>query len=168
MKKVVLVLAVLVSYVSYGQNSIKLSYSKDAFTDKESLRVEQKFLVSDDSGKKGFILKPSFEKDGSKWKYAYTFGISTVGNCFENDKIYFIFDDGTKFEMKSWNDFNCKGNSSFDLYGAYRNELSKSIKAVKFVNGRSYDSFEKVLTKVEDKNYFINCFKALDDYNSKN
>jgi hypothetical protein len=157
----------LVSFVSYGQNPIKLTYSKDAFTDKESLRSEQKFMVSDDGGKNGFILYPAFEKDGGKWKYGYIGGVSTIGNCFENDKVYFIFDDGTKFEMISWRDFNCKGGLGFDLNGDYRNDLSKSIKAVKFVNGRSYDSYEKILTKSEDKNYFINVFKALDEYNNK-
>jgi hypothetical protein len=69
--------------------------------------------------------------------------------------------------MVSWRDFNCKGGLGFDLYGKFREDLSKSIKAIKFVNGRGYESYEKVLTKSEDKNYFINVFKALDEYNSK-
>jgi hypothetical protein len=68
--------------------------------------------------------------------------------------------------MTSWRDFNCKGNISFDLYGKYKDDLSKPMKGIKFQNGRDFTSFDKIFTSENDKNYFINAFKALDDYNS--
>lgn len=150
-----------------NSNPVKLVYEKDAFTGKEYLMTESDLLVTDD-GKKGFKIYPCFTKKNGKWEYSYISGVSTVGNCYENDKIYFIFEDDSKFDMTSWRDFNCKGDIGFDLYGKFQDNLSKPIKAIKYVNGRTYDSFSKNLTNPNDKNYFINVFKALDEYNSKN
>ena len=149
-----------------NSNPVKLTYEKDEFTGKEYLFIDNDLLVTED-GKKGFKIYPSFKKNNGVWEYSYIGGKSTIGNCFENDKIYIIFQDDTKFEMTSWRDFNCKGDIGFDLYGKYKEDLSKPIKAIKFVNGRTYDSYSKVLTNPNDKNYFINAFKALDEYNSK-
>jgi len=167
MKKLLLIAMVLVSFTSYGQNPVKLKYEKDEFTGKEYLMTESNLLVSDD-GKKGFIIYPRFKKENNKWEYSFIGGVSTVGTCFENDKIYIIFDDGSKFDMTSWRDFNCKGEIGFDLNGQYREILSKPIKGIKFQNGRDYSSFDKIFTNSNDKNYFINAFKALDAYNNKN
>lgn len=147
-------------------NPVKLTYEKDQFTEKEYLFTESDLLVTND-GKKGFKLYPSFRKKDGVWKYSSLAGVSTIGNCFENDKLYIIFEDGSKLDMVSWRDFNCKGDIGFDLYGAKREELSKPIKGIKFVNGRTYDSFEKMITDPNDKNYFINVFKALDEFNKK-
>jgi hypothetical protein len=94
-------------------------------------------------------------------------GVSNIGNCFENDKIFILFEDGTKMEMTSWRDFNCKGDIGFDLHATMREKLSKPIKGIKFQNGRDYSSFEKMITDLNDKNYFVNVFSALDEYNKK-
>ena len=147
-------------------NPVKLIYEKDEFTGKEYLMTESDLLVTND-GKKGFKLYPRFKKEDNKWVYTGLSGASTVGNCFENDKIYIIFEDGTKFDMTSWRDFNCKGDLGFDLYGKFKEDLSKPMKGIKFQNGRDYSSFEKIFTNSNDKNYFINAFKALDEYNNK-
>jgi hypothetical protein len=177
MKKLLLLTMILASFVSNGQvkqvvskvssiaNPVKLAYEKDEFTGKEYLFTETYLLVTND-GKKGFKIYTTFKKDGENWIYNGISGMSTIGSCFENDKIYIIFDDGSKFDMTSWRDFNCKGNISFDLYGKYKDDLSKPMKGIKFQNGRDFTSFDKIFTSENDKNYFINAFKALDDYNS--
>ena len=177
MKKVSMVLLfALVTIVSFGQvkqvvnkttstNPVKLTYEKDEFTGKEYLMTETDLLVSDD-GKKGFKIYPRFKKENGKWNYTGIGGVSTIGNCFENDKIYIIFEDGSKFDMTSWRDFNCKGDLGFDLYGKFREDLSKPMKGIKFQNGRDYSSFDKIFTNTNDKNYFINAFKALEEFNS--
>ena len=148
-------------------NPVELIYEKDEFTDKEYLWTKNALLVTQD-GKKGFKFYLYFEKENDKWNYAGVDGISTVGNCFENDKIYILFQDGSKLEMTSWRKFNCDGNIGFDLYGKFKDQLTKPIKGIKFQNGRTFESFEKIFTNSNDKNYFINAFKALDEYNSKN
>jgi hypothetical protein len=177
MKKVFLAsLFALVTIASFSQaiqvvnkktttNPVKLTYEKDEFTGKEYLMTDNDLLVTND-GKKGFKLYPRFKKEGGKWIYNGISGTSTIGNCFENDKVYIIFEDGSKFDMTSWRDFNCKGDISFDLYSKYKEELSKPMKGIKFQNGRDYTSFDKIFTDINDKNYFINTFKALDEYNA--
>ncbi len=159
------VAAQVVNKTTSSTNPVKLTYEKDEFTGEEYLLALTGLLVSDD-GKKGFVLRPSFGKENGKWKYRWIFGVSTIGNCFENDKVYIIFEDGSKFDMTSWRDFNCEGDLTFDLFGKFRDDLSKPMKGIKFVNGRDYSSFHKMFTNINDKNYFINAFKALDAYNS--
>lgn len=172
---IMVVLFTLVTMVSFGQakqvsyktpsNPIKLEYEKDEFTGKEYLFVSSNLLVSDD-GKKGFFLRPSMKKENGKWIYSYIAGKQVgIGSCNEEDKLYFIFDDDTKFQMEGWRDFNCDGNIGFDLYGKFLDNLQKPIKAIKYVNGRTFDSYQKVLTKPEEKNYFINFYNALKQYN---
>ena len=175
MKKIILfAVALIVSFTTTAQvtkvsnptsvNPIEFIYEKDEFTDKEYLFVKKNLLVTND-GKKGFSLYPSFEKKDGIWVYDGIYGVSTVGNCFENDKIFILFEDGTKIEMTSWRDFNCDGDLGFDISASMREKLSKPIKGIKFQNGRDYSSFEKMFTLANDKNYFVNVFSALDDYN---
>ena len=157
----------LASVFTFAQNEspIKLVYEKDEFTDKEYLKVEPNLLVSED-GVKGFYLYPFLSRKGDKWIYTAIGGTSTVGDCFENDKVFIVFENGTTFNMTSWIKFNCKGSIGFDLYGKYRSELSKTMKAIRFQNGVNYTTFEMQFTDDNDKNYFINFFKALDEYNA--
>ena len=166
MLKFIMVLMIsLTSLVGICQetNPVKLIYEKDAFTGNEYLFTESDLLITND-GKSGFKIYPYFTKKDGKWEYSFISGKSTIGNCFENE-IYFIFDDDSKFEMS--NAISPLQLKSFqvDLRGKFKQELSKPIKAIKFVNGRTYDSFTKTLNDVNDKNYFINCFKSLDEYN---
>lgn len=145
----------------------KLKLDVDEFTGKETLYMEKDLTITND-GKKGFRIYPLLRKENGVWIYGTIAGKAAgVGSCYENEKLYFIFDDGSKLELESWRDFNCVGEIGFDLQGHYKDELNKSIKAIKLVNGRSYDSFEKVLTKPEEKNYFVNFFKQLESYNKK-
>jgi hypothetical protein len=166
-KSLTLIAMVLVSLFAFAQseNPIKLIYEKDEFTGKEYLQVEPTLLVSED-GKKGFNLFPILRKEGDKWAYSTMGGVSTIGDCFENDKVFIIFEDGSKFSMTSWRAFNCKGDIGFDLYAKFRKELCKPMKAIRFQNARDYTTFEMTFTNQNDKNYFINVFKALDEYNA--
>jgi len=149
-------------------NPVKLTYEKDQFSGKEYLICESSLMASND-GKKGFFLYPSLAKKDGKWVYNTLSGkAAQIGNCYENETLYILFEDGTKKELNSWRDFNCKGDIGFDLYGKELNNLAKPIKGVKLVNGRTYDSFEYMFTKSEDRNFFINFIKALDEFNSKN
>ena len=175
MKKLILIaLALIVSFTTIAQvtkvssptsvNPTEFIYEKDEFTDKETLTVKKGLVISND-GKKGLVLYPVFKKVDGIWTYNGFAGGSNVGTCFENDKIYILFEDGTKMDLTSWRKFNCKGDIGFDLYGTMREKLSQPIKGIKFQNGQDYSSFEKMLVEQNDKNYFVNVFNALDEYN---
>jgi hypothetical protein len=81
-----------------------------------------------------------------------------IGNCDENDEMIFLFEDGTKITITSWNKFNCEGKVYFDLSN---NELdmlkSKNVTAIRFKNGYSSDSLTYSLKK-EEQGFFINVY----------
>ena len=178
MKKAIILTTVLfASIFSFGQskqvvsktpvsssNPVKLKIVKDEYTDNVYL-VPMTTLVITRDNKTGVKISPTFSEYNGKWSYDGMIVTSFIGSsCNENDDIYFLFDDGTKINYKSWQDFNCKNTSYFDRTGDI-NPLLKKIKGIKFVNGRSYKSYEMTLTNVADKNYFINVQKALDELN---
>lgn len=176
MKKLLVLLAIVfVSYVSYGQvvsrtassaNPVKLIYQKDEFKGTEYLLTKTNLFVSND-GKEGFKLSPYFKKENGKWNYAFLAGVSSIGTCFEKDKIYILFDDGSRFEMTSCSVYNCNGDIVFDLHGEFRGTLSSMpMKGIRFENGVDHTLCEKIFTNENDKNYFINAFKALEEHNA--
>lgn len=176
MKKILVLLMVLASFVSNGQTkkstakSFKLLYENDKLDDKEYLQCNWNLLALK-TPKTGFWVKLDFSKDGDSklWKYeGLTAMASGLGTCHENDYLIILFDDGTKLRTNMWNKFNCDG----DIYLDWDKELetalrTKPIKIVRLTNGRSFNSYEKEFSKAEDKNYFITFFKKLDEFNSK-
>ena len=81
-----------------------------------------------------------------------------IGNCDEKDQLIFLFDDGSKISISSWNKFNCKGNAYFNLTEDELNSLkTKLVTTIRFVNGYTSDSFTYTLKKLE-KDYFINVY----------
>jgi len=136
---------------------------KDVMTDKELVWGSKIILCSED-GKKGFSIRVSFEKKKDEVKYQGLTVISAgIGNCMEKDELIFLFEDDSKYSLKSWQDFNCAGKSYFDLYGKFFDEFnSKKIKAIRLTNGRSYESYTYKPTSTE-ASYFIEVKQALDN-----
>lgn len=60
-----------------------------------------------------------------------------------------------------WNNFNCNGNAYFDFASKGINEFNKSIKAIRITNGRTYDSYTKVLKTPSDKKYLMDVVEVL-------
>jgi hypothetical protein len=84
-----------------------------------------------------------------------------VGGCVEKSEIIFLFEDGSKINLISWNKFNCDGNSWFEIPESDSEILStKELKKVKFINGRSYDSFT-LEVPANRKRYFIQLYDAV-------
>ncbi len=99
----------------FAQENIKLKYYKDIMTEKEYIFSKEKIMCLENPNK-GFVVKVTYEITKGIIKYS---GISVlsndIGNCVEHDNLIFLFDDDTKIEMTSWNDFNCEGRSYFDF-----------------------------------------------------
>lgn len=162
MKKIVLILFLFIGLNVFAQGNVKVLYHKDVMTDKESIYTNES-LLSLDGKKVGFIVKPDFEiKDGV---FAYS-GIIVesvgIGTCLEKDDLTILFEDGTKSTLKSYSKFNCKGISKFDLSGTELNKLTKRIKAVRLLNGRSFEELTILLEKEKDKTFFIDVKRAID------
>jgi hypothetical protein len=78
-------------------------------------------------------------------------------------RFSWLFEDDSKMQLKAWNKFNCEGNSFMDLKGTSFEALSsKKIKAVRFQNGRTMDSFTYLL-KNEEQSYFLEAAAALNE-----
>jgi hypothetical protein len=133
----------------------------DKMTD-ENYAFGSKSLLCSDDGKKGFIVKVSWNNNNGQISYGGLSIVSAgIGGCVENDNLFFLFDDESKFNMKSWNDFNCKGDSYFDLYRKYMDDFtSKKVIAIRFQNGNTFDSFTYNLTKNE-QTFFLEAKEAL-------
>lgn len=135
---------------------------KDIMNDKE-YAFGSKSLICSENGKKGFSIRITWKIKNKNVDYqGLNIKSVDIGNCNENDELLFLFDDNSKFSMKSWNKFNCDGDSYFDLYSKNLDDFSsKKVAAIRFVNGRSFESYTYKLTDKE-QSYFIDAKKAFE------
>jgi hypothetical protein len=162
MRKIVLVIILFIGLNAFGQDNVKVLFHRDIMTDKESIYTNES-LLSLESKKVGFVVKPSFEIKNGVFAYNGIIVESVgIGICLEKDDLTVLFEDGTKITLKSWSKFNCKGISRFDLYGTDLMKLTKRIKAVRFQNGRSFEKLTILLEKEKDKTFFIDVKRAID------
>jgi len=156
MKNIFLGALLLLSTLVFSQDKLKILYQKDAMTDNEYVYISDNLLCSID-GKVGFSISPRFKIDKDKTiKYnGIVVKSNGVGSCMENDELIILFEDSTKLTLKSWNKFNCEGNSYFDFQKSSLKDINKKIKAIRLMNGRSYESFTYTLKNENEKNYFI-------------
>jgi hypothetical protein len=138
-----------------------IKHHKDGMTDKEYYMGSIRLVCLKDD-KVGFAIQPTFKSVRGKPTYTGLTAISKgLGTCVQNSELIFLFEDGTKISTKSWNDFNCKGDSYFDLKSSLLDNIAKPLKAIRFTEGRSYESYTHEVP-VEDKNYFVDVKAALE------
>jgi hypothetical protein len=182
MKKLLVLTMVSVTLFSCGSNStnsstktditkaevskpieeLTIAHQRDEIEGSDYYSMSEPLFVKE--GKDGFSMVLSLKQKQGKIVYNdIIVNASKIGSCHENTIIYVLFEDGTKTQLKQWNDFNCDGNVYLDLNHKELKKLNKPIKAIKLVNGRDYESFEKTFTEDFDKNYFVNVIKALEN-----
>lgn len=162
MKKIFLFIILFLVTNLFAQDNIKLKYYKDVMTDKEYVFSKEKLLCLE-TPKKGFILSVSYElKKGIVSYRGISIFSQNIGSCVENDKLIFLFEDDTKLELTSWQKFNCEGRSYFDFNADRLTKLTKRLKAIRFQNGRSFESVTITFEKETDKTYFIDVQQAID------
>lgn len=112
-------------------------------------------ILATDDGEKGFALSAFLNRSMNVEDLEV---LSAGLGCSEHDEVIILFDNGEKITKKSWNEFNCKGNSWFHLSSSDKELLSKQpIKKVRFTSGRSYESYTQEI-QGSDKTYFIRLF----------
>ena len=149
-------LLVLTSVSVYSQNdSVYIQKQVDEMTDKSYAFPSRKIVCIDEVNKRGFNV--SFFMDVVNGKCLTSdLQVKTVGigTCNENNTIVFLFADDTKLSLKSWNKFNCEGDSWFRVINSEKEKLSTTkIKKIMVENGRSFESYTHELK--EDKDFFI-------------
>lgn len=150
------------------ENKKLLTYYIETCTDKmtdKSYAFGNKSLMCSEDGKKGFIISATWNyKNGGDVTYnGLNVTSAGIGNCVENSTLIFLFEDDTKEQVAAWNKFNCEGTSYMDWKGAAFDKITKKkIKAIRFQNGRTYDSYTYNLAPKE-QSYFLEVASALSE-----
>lgn len=155
----------LIAFSGFGQEEYEIKMCKDALTDKYDVWGSKKLVCLNSEGSRGFSISPVFVYENEKVKYKYlTVTHAGLGSCSENDSIIFLFEDGSKVSMKSWNKFNCKGLAAFDLKSDKLDEIAKPLKVIRVSSGRSYKEYTHTV-KEEDKSFLLHIKNLLDEQN---
>ena len=161
-KTITILAAILLANLCYSQkDSVYISKLVDDMSDKISYFPSRKMMCSDDDSKAAFAVSVFMKHQDDQLRVVNLSIRSTgIGSCLEKDVLIIMFEDDSKINLVSWNDFNCKGNSWFNVSGSDIEKLSTlKIKKVKFQNGRSFESLTKEIT--DDKDYFTQLFWAI-------
>jgi len=135
----------------------------DDMTDKVYYYSSKKLICQDKSKGQGFGLSYNFDGKTDNTIKIGGLSLKVVGlDCLENTELLFLFDDGSKLSIKSWNKFNCEGNAWYQLTSSQTKQLgSKTVKKIRVQNGSNYKSYTHEL-EGEDKSYLLNMYKSVE------
>lgn len=164
-----LLLPLLLFFCSISYSQITIKKVVDKMDDSESYAASKNLKLIGNN-KKWFIIRPMLDKNDSNkivCKGLYI-SYSGIGNCNENDVMDFLFIDGTKLKINAFNGFRCKNSSAFiidkdNTLGESLTDisiLSKPIKSIRFMNGRTFDNLTVDLPE-KDRKYFIELQAAI-------
>jgi hypothetical protein len=159
MKKLVIGLGLIAMTISsFAQVTIEKHV--DEMTDKVSYFASERFVAANSGKSKGCAIDVNItEKNGVLETRNFIVQMVGLEKCNENNKLIFLFEDGSKITMDSWNKFNCKGTAYFSLSKQHLEELkTKVISKVRITNGRSFKSYTAEVTQ---KSYFIKFYNQL-------
>lgn len=168
MKKTMILVGMVLSLTSYSQSNPKIK--KDSvYIGKQIDDMEGKTYYYASRGmvskneKQGFRLSCFIEGESDNELFVRDLSLKMVGigGCVENNTLIIKFDDETKIDLKSWNDFNCDGDAWFNINEEQGNLLAtKKIVKIKVQNGRTYDSYTADIM-ASDSDYFIQLYNAM-------
>ena len=153
MKKILILIALLISVNLFSQ--IKVLKVVDDMSDLVFYVPSKNILIIE--GESGMSISVHL---GSKNTFEFLTVTSVgTGSCIEDATLIIQFVNGEKIEAKSWNDFNCEGNSYFNIDNTTLLQ-NEPLNKIRITNGRTFKSITFVIPD-EDKNYFIELFKAI-------
>ena len=158
-----LILTSINSVLFAQKDSIFISKFSDEMSEKTYYFPSRKMICASEDKKTGFSLCCFLDYKDDKIKVkTLKVVMVNIGSCVENNEIIILFENDTKIKLKSWNDFNCKGDAWFDLSSSDLESLkSLKMKKIKVTNGRSYESFTS--DTLENSDYFTQIFFAIDN-----
>ena len=170
-KTIILISSLILSFNAYTQtktkkdvDSVYILKSIDDMTDKTYYFPTFKIPLINKTENQGLGISAFIdEKEYDNSIYIKDLDVKSinVGGCVEKSEIIFLFEDGSKINLISWNKFNCNGNSWFEIGDSDAEVLAtKELRKVKFINGRSYDSFT-LEVPANRRRYFIQLYDAV-------
>ena len=170
-KTIILISSLILSFNAYTQtktkkdvDSVYILKSIDDMTDKTYYFPTFKIPLINKTENQGLGISAFIdEKEYDNSIYIKDLDVKSinVGGCVEKSEIIFLFEDGSKINLISCNKFNCNGNSWFEIGDSDAEVLAtKELRKVKFINGRSYDSFT-LEVPANRRRYFIQLYDAV-------
>jgi hypothetical protein len=157
MKKLFIIfIATIGLFANAQQKPFIIEHMVDQINKKEYYLSTEKIIIANQERNKGFSINPNFKFQEEKATLYSLIVKSFVGSsCVENNTLYILLENDKLITLKSWNKFNCDGNSYFDFTKEDLQFLSESkIKLIRFVNGTDYAQFENT-PDLDQKDFFV-------------
>jgi len=119
MKQVLSILALCLALNSFSQTT-GLEIIEDC-TDLSGncyIYPNKELIVANAAKDKGFKISADFKRKGTEGNLHLTGLLGTlvnIGGCCEKNELIFLFEDGSKMTLVSWNKFNCEGNAWYSI-----------------------------------------------------
>lgn len=164
MKKIIFTLTLLMSFNLLSQSktldSSFVYYWEDELEGTKYFTPNYDMIVANSEKTEGAKLSCHINSKGNL--SFLTAKLIGLGNCVEDNELIVLFTNGDKFTLKSWNDFNCKGNAYFYVTKGQREMLSTlPMKTIRVRNGDSYKSVTS--SEFGNPRYFIQLFNSIDN-----
>lgn len=166
MKKLILLTLIVFMSISTifsqtSKDSVYLIKYKDDMSGKTYIGPNRNFIVANENSTIGFKV---YAYITNKFEFGMIMvDMVNIGVCNENDEIIILFENGSKMIKNSWKDFNCDGETYFNVSGLdLFNLMTFPISKIRMTNGYSNESFTGEV-EPKDKRYFIQLFYALDN-----
>lgn len=134
---------------------------EDKVSGKSYTNMKDYLVISQDGGKKGFRINLMLSSSNS---IIFSIKAAGAGGCIDKGaKINILFTDGTRMELASDGDFNCKGNATVYFGGVFGkksqlNELKvKKIETMRVWKSDSYVEQEFDADQAEQFKNALNC-----------
>ena len=175
MKKLILLLVLMCTLNSLGQTAAELLETRYSAL-KISGEVGFLEFTNDMTDKTYYLSYPKLKAANSLKSFQISPSITNntflsmivhfedgFNKCNEKNKIIFLFEDGSKISLNSWNKFNCKGVAYFD----FTNKIASKFRDFKVtkIHLENGDSYESVSIDITDQwqEYFIKMTKVSDE-----
>lgn len=151
-------IALLLSFNLAAQSdSIIVSVVVDEMTDKEYYLTSKDLLATNDNIKGVSIMVITNNKVMSSFAVkSYSMG----SKCNENSTLIFLYSDGTKTKLKSWNKYSCKTSYFTPTAEMITKLKTLEVEKIYFQNGTSLESGTFIIT---EKRYFIQVLIGLEN-----
>ena len=158
-----LVLLQFLAVAAFGQITIKNSV--DEMTDEVSYYPSERLIVANEEKTRGFTMEAYLDvKKDDIYVKAFTVNLVDLGSCNESNTLIILFEDGTKINLSSIGDFECR-DYTFFIFTDKQEAIAKSkkIKKVRFQNGYTFDEFTGVSS---NESFFIELYNAIEVQNN--
>ena len=161
MKRIILILAIALGAINLQAqtDSAYVYYWEDTMEDKMYYTPSYDLVVANESKTKGSKISIHLKDGEFRFLTAELIGL---GNCVEDNTIIILFEDDTKINLTSWNDFNCDGSAYLNPTPEQLTKLTTlEVKTIRVTNGYNHKSVTS--HEITNPRYFIQLLYAIDN-----